>query len=58
MSTKKVRHKSEEKMHTKMKLTSQRAENLVQVQQHHGKCFYKKYFLNIAFYSLNGHLNV
>ena len=38
MSTKKIFHKSEEKMHTKMKMTLQRAENLVQVQQHHGTC--------------------
>ena len=35
---KKVLHKSEEKM----KMTSQRAENLVHIQQHHGKSFYKK----------------
>ena len=42
VSTKKVLHKSEEKMHKKMKMTSQRAENLVHVQQHHGKCLYKK----------------
>ena len=36
---KKVLRKSEEKMHQRMKMTSQRAENLVHVQQHHGKCF-------------------
>ena len=41
---KKVNHKREEKMHPKVKMTSQRAENLVQVQQHHGKHFYKKIF--------------
>ena len=44
VSKKKVFHKSEEKMHKKMKMTSQRAENLVHVQQHHGKSFYKKIF--------------
>ena len=44
VSTKKVLHKSEEKMHKKMKMTLQRAENLVHVQQHHGKSFYKKIF--------------
>ena len=32
VSTKKVLHKSEEKMYTKMKMTLQRAENLVHVQ--------------------------
>ena len=31
VSTKKVLHKSEEKMNKKMKMTSQRAENLVHV---------------------------
>ena len=31
-------------MHKKMKMTSQRAENLVHVQQHHGKSFFKKIF--------------
>ena len=41
---KKVNHKREEKMHSKVKMTSQRAENLVHVQQHHGKHFYKKIF--------------
>ena len=48
---KKVFHKSEDKMHKKMKMTSQRAENLVYVQQHHGKSLHEKCFLNIAFYS-------
>ena len=52
VSKKKVLHKSEEKMHKKMKMTSQRAENLVHVQQHHGESFYKKkYFFYIAFCS-------
>ena len=41
---KKVNHKREEKMHSKAKMTSQRAENLVHVQQHQGKHFYKKIF--------------
>ena len=41
---KKVNHKLEEKMHSKVKMTSQRAENLVHVKQHHGKHFYKKIF--------------
>ena len=45
VSKKKVLHKSEEKMHKKLKMTSQRAENLVHAQQHHGKSFYKKIFL-------------
>ena len=42
---KKVNHKREEKMHSKVKMTSQRAENLVHVQQHHCKQFYKKIFI-------------
>ena len=41
---KKVLHKSEEKMHQKMKMTLQRAETLVHVQQHHIVSFYKKIF--------------
>jgi len=41
---KKVNHKREEKMHSKVKMTSQRAENLIYVQQRHGKHFYKKIF--------------
>ena len=41
---KKVNHKCEEKMHSKVKMTSQRVENVVHVQQHHGKHFYKKIF--------------
>ena len=44
VSTKKVLHKREEKMHKKIKMTSQKAENLVHVKQHHGKSFYKKIF--------------
>ena len=47
---KKVNDKREEKMHWKMKMTSQRAENLVHVQQHHGKHFSKKIFFLISFY--------
>ena len=50
VSKKKVLHKSEEKMHKKMKMTSQRAENLVHVQQCHGKSFYKKIFFLILLY--------
>ena len=42
--SKKVNHKSEEKMHSKVKMTLQKAENLLHVQQHHGKHFYKKTF--------------
>ena len=41
---KKINHKSEEKMHFKVKMTSQRAENLVNVQQHHSKHFSQKTF--------------
>ena len=41
---KKINHKSEEKMHFKVKMTSQRAEYLVHMQQHLGKHFYKKIF--------------
>ena len=44
VSNKKVFHKSEEKMHKKMKMTLQRAENLVQVQEHYGISFYEKIF--------------
>ena len=44
VSTKKVLHKREEKMHKKMKMTSQRVENLVYAQQDDGKSFYKKIF--------------
>ena len=36
-------------MHSKVKMTSQRAENLVHVQQHHGKHFYKKIFFQYCF---------
>ena len=45
VSKKKVFHKSEDKMLKKMKMTLQRAENLVHVQQHDGKSFYKKIFV-------------
>ena len=45
---KKVNYKSEEKMHSKVKMTSQRAENLVHVQQH-CKHFYKKIFFQHCF---------
>ena len=44
VSNKKVFHESEEKMHKKMKMTLQRAENLVQVQEHYGISFYEKIF--------------
>ena len=44
VSQKKLLHKSEEKMYKKMKMTSQGAENLVHVQQHQGKHFYKNIF--------------
>ena len=33
-----------------MKMTSRRAENLVHVQQHYGKSFYKK---NVFLFSIN-----
>ena len=41
---KKVFHKSEGKMHKKMKMTLQRAKNLVQVKHHNTVSFTKKYF--------------
>ena len=41
---KKVFHKSEEKMHKKVKMTLQRAKNLVHVKQHYGVSFYEKIF--------------
>ena len=41
---KKVFHKSEGKVHKKMKMTLQRAENLVHVKQHYSISFFKKYF--------------
>jgi len=44
VSQKKLLHKSEEKMHKKMKMTLQGAKNLVHVQQHQGKHFSKKEF--------------
>ena len=50
---KKVSSKSEEKIYSIMKMTSQRAENLVHVQQHRGKYFYKKNIFLILFYIAN-----
>ena len=50
VSQKKLLHKSEEKMHKKMKMTLQGAENLVHKQQHHGKHFFKKSFSNTVKY--------
>ena len=44
---KKVFYKSEGKMHKKMKMTLQRAKNLVHVKQDYGVSFYKKDFLLI-----------
>ena len=44
MDNKKVFHKSEGKMHKKMKMTLQRAKNLEYVQQHYGVSFYKREF--------------
>ena len=44
VDNKKVFHKSEEKIHKKVKMTLQRAENLVHEQQDHGKSLYKKIF--------------
>ena len=41
---KKVLHKSERKMPKKMKMTLQRAENLVHVKQHYGDSICKKIF--------------
>ena len=58
VSHKKDFHMRQEKMHKKMKMTSQRVENLVHVQQHHGRHLYKKCFSNVALYSWYGHLNV
>ena len=48
---KKVLHKNEEKMHKKMKITYQRAENLVRVQQHYSISFYEKIFFIFRFIS-------
>ena len=61
---KKVNHKHEEKMHSKVKMTSQRAKNLVHVRQHCGKHFYKNckknfsimIFLGIEIEFWNSHL--
>ena len=41
---KKVLHKIHKKMHKKMKITYQRAKNLVRVQQHYSISFYEKIF--------------
>ena len=49
VSKKKVLHKIEEKMHTKMKITLQGAKHLVQVQQHYGITFYEKIFFHFFF---------
>ena len=51
VSKKKVLHRIEEKMRIKMKITFQRAKNLVRVQQHYSISFYKKkYFFILNFY--------
>ena len=42
MDNKKVFHESGEKMHKKLKMTLQRAKNLVQVKQPYGVSFYEK----------------
>ena len=44
VSKKKVLHEIEEKMHKKMKITYQRAKNLVRVQQHYSIYFHEKIF--------------
>ena len=44
VDNKKVFYKSKGKMHKKMKMTLQRAENLVQVKKHSGNSFGKKIF--------------
>ena len=46
---KKVTPKKWRKMHKKMKMTSQGAENLVHVQQNHSKHFYEKNFLILLY---------
>ena len=46
---KKVLHKSEEKMHKKVKMTSQRAKNLVHVKQNYGVSYSKKIFFSLIF---------
>ena len=46
VDNKKVFHKSEGKMPQKMKITLQRAENLVHVKQHYVVPFCKKIFLS------------
>ena len=42
---KKLLHKSEDKMHKKMKVTLQRAKNLVHLKQHYDVSFYNKTFV-------------
>ena len=42
---KKVFHKSEEKVHKKLKMTLQRAKNLVHVKQHYCVSYCKKIYL-------------
>jgi len=44
VDNKKVFHKSEEKMHKKVKMTLQRAKNLVHVKKQYGVSFCKKIF--------------
>ena len=41
-----------------MKITLQRAEDLVHEKHHYGKYLYKKIYSNIALYSWCNHLNV
>ena len=43
-------HKSEEKMHKKLKMALQRAKNLVHVKQHYSVSFYKKNIFHILIY--------
>ena len=50
MNQKKVFHKSEEKMHKKMKMTEQKDENLVHAQHQYGICFRKKKKFPIMIY--------
>ena len=50
VDNKKVFHKSEGKMHKKVKMTFQRAKNLVHMKQHHGVSFYKKNIFHILIY--------
>ena len=52
MSQKQLFHKSEEEMHKKMKMTLQKAKNLVHVKQHYGVSYYKKIFFLLGFLRL------